>query len=70
LRSHTLTHTRETPHQCQMCDKKFRNGSNLTRHLGTHTGERPHNCTDCSATFADKSSLQVHQNSAVHRTYE
>ena len=39
-----LTHTKEKPHECEFCRKKFSQKSNLNAQVRTHTGDRAFGC--------------------------
>ena len=40
-------HKGERPYQCDKCDYKASNQTNLTTHMRKHTGERPYKCDYC-----------------------
>ena len=56
----SLTHTGEKSFQYDICHKKFRDSSDLTRHTRTHTGEKPFECDICHSRFSQSSSLISH----------
>ena len=42
LKYHMLTHTREKPHQCEVCGQSFSLVKNMRRHMMLHQTEKPH----------------------------
>lgn len=56
-------HLGERPHECEICDRKFGQKNQLTKHIRTHTGEKPYKCEYCDKTFTTKMNCQVHQRS-------
>ena len=60
-----LTHTKDKPHGCEVCKKKFSNKSTLNCHIIIHTGDRPFGCDVCGKRFSDRSTrnkhLRIHQ---------
>ena len=63
LRTHQLVHSAERRFACTMCDAKFAQPCNLTRHVGdTHKDGRRFSCSICAATFTRKESLEYHAN--------
>ena len=56
LKYHLLTHTREKPHQCEICGQSFSLIKNMRRHMLLHSTDKPHHCDQCdfSTTRFDK----------------
>ena len=55
-----LTHTKERPHECETCKKKFSRKYHLDRHIRIHTGDRPFGCNVCFRRYSDRSSRNKH----------
>ncbi|KAK2883271.1 zinc finger protein 11-like isoform X2 [Channa argus] len=55
-----------SPHNCSVCEKKFKFASSLVAHRVIHTGERPHCCNDCGRCFSFRQSLDRHRH--THKT--
>lgn len=53
----------DRPYSCNICNKKFKVRSVLTRHMKTHTGEKPYRCNVCGKGFIQRSYLHTHMNS-------
>ena len=47
LKYHMLTHTREKPHQCEICGQAFSLVKNLRRHMLLHSAEKMKQCSHC-----------------------
>lgn len=47
MKQHIETHSKERPHECGQCQKKFKNKFHLLRHVLNHSGLRPHVCDIC-----------------------
>lgn len=60
LKTHTLSHSGDRPHECQVCQKTFLRKRELDRHLATHTGMKPFRCTSCDKRFGRKDKLVRH----------
>ena len=60
-------------HECDVCEKRFRDSSNLQRHMRTHTNERPYECDVCGKRFTqscslNKAHMRIHTNEKCVRT--
>ena len=51
---------RERPHECPMCQRRFKQKHHLTDHMITHTGEKKYPCLKCGKKFVRKSYLPKH----------
>ena len=51
----------EKEYVCHMCEKKFNNMSNLTRHMKIHTGEKSFVCDLCNKDFTQSGHLKTHK---------
>ena len=53
-------HTNEKPYECDVCEKRFSQSSNLTKHMRIHTNEKPYECDVCEKRFRTSSDLKTH----------
>ncbi|XP_022217852.2 zinc finger protein 90 [Drosophila obscura] len=67
----TAKHTKEKPHTCTVCQRKFSRVYLLELHSRTHTGERPYKCNQCQRRFSQlgvlRSHERIHSNERPHR---
>jgi len=47
-------------HECEVCQKKFFQKSELNRHSRTHTGEKPYTCKECCKAWTQSNGLKRH----------
>lgn len=52
--------TGQTPHQCDVCGKKYTRKEHLANHMRSHTNETPFRCEICGKSFSRKEHFTNH----------
>lgn len=60
LKFHMMTHSREKPHQCELCGQSFSLVKNMKRHMLLHTSNRPFKCDRCGFCSTRFDKLKEH----------
>ena len=51
---------RKRTHECDVCEKRFRDSYNLKKHMHIHTNEKPYECDVCEKRFNESGNLKRH----------
>ena len=51
---------RKRTYECDVCEKRFSQSSNLQTHMRYHTKDKPYECDVCEKCFHTSSNLEVH----------
>ena len=51
---------KRTQHECDVCEKSFRDSYNLAIHMRIHTNERLYECDVCDKAFRASGTLKAH----------
>ena len=55
-----MTHNKDKPHKCGLCDKSFPTPGDLKSHQFVHSGGWPYRCPLCSRGFSKQNLLRSH----------
>jgi uncharacterized Zn-finger protein len=58
---HKRTHTGDKPYECDVCNIRFSQSSNLATHEKTHTQDKPYECVVCKKRFSESHKLTRHK---------
>ncbi|CAD6999120.1 unnamed protein product, partial [Ceratitis capitata] len=50
----------QTPHQCDVCGKKYTRKEHLANHMRSHTNDTPFRCEICGKSFSRKEHFTNH----------
>lgn len=50
----------QTPHQCEVCGKKYTRKEHLANHMRSHTNDTPFRCEICGKSFSRKEHFTNH----------
>ena len=57
---------RKRGHECDVCEKVFRDSYNLKTHMRIHTNEKPYECDVCDKAFRTAGHLKNHTRTQHH----
>jgi hypothetical protein len=61
MMKHQITHSRERPYSCDMCNKSLKQKDGLKIHLSTQSGEHPYVYHICHKSFTFQYKMKCHE---------